>query len=169
MILSLIVAADEGNGIGIGKSIPWHLRDDLINFRRLTTGHHLLFGRKTWQTINRPLLGRKILVMSRDPSFSAPAYVEVVHLLPDAINLAETRGEDELFIAGGGELYQQTLPLASRIYFTRVHTVLPVDTYFPPLETSEWEKFSESSHPADGNNSYPFTFTILQRIIKEVD
>ncbi len=163
MLISLIVAIDEDMGIGKDGRLPWHLRADLQRFKRLTMGHHLVMGRKTYQSIGKPLPGRKNIILSRDPAFQAPGCL-VLPSLQEALDLARQGSEDELFIIGGGQIYAQALPLADRIYLTRVHTRAGCDITFPPFDPAEWAESRRSEHPADEHNDHPSTFTLLRRV-----
>ncbi len=133
MIVSIIVAMDEVGGIGKNGGLPWHLSADLKNFKALTMGHHLIDGRKTYELIGRALPGRTNLIVTHDRNFSAPGCL-VAYTLNDALALAEKNGETEAFIGGGGEIFAQALPLAQRIYLTRVHTRAECDVFFPPVD-----------------------------------
>ncbi|MBC8333057.1 MAG: dihydrofolate reductase [Anaerolineae bacterium] len=163
MKISLIVAMDEANGIGVKNRLPWRLSSDLKRFKKLTMGHHLVLGRKTYQSIGKPLSGREMIVLSRNSLFHAPG-CQVVTSLGEALNIAATRGETELFIAGGAEIYRQALPQADCIYLTRVHVNTPVDTRFPEFNLSNWKEVSAQRVEADTNNEYSSTYSVLVRI-----
>lgn len=162
MRISIIVAADLQGGIGIDNRLPWRLSTDLKRFRELTMGHHLLLGRRTFDSIGRPLPGRKMVVLTRDSDY-APTGVEVVHTLSAAINLAENGGDAELFVGGGAEIYRLTLPIATRIYLTRVEATLPADTFFPDWAQTGWTEELVLSHPADDRNEYGYSFLVYDR------
>lgn len=164
MILSLIAALDEERGLGFENQIPWHLPRDLARFKKLTMGHHLVLGRKTYQSIGKPLPGRKMLVLSRDPAFQLEGS-QVVDSLPTALQIAREAGESEAFVIGGGEIYRQALPLADRMYLTYVHTVSQSDVFFPEFDAEEWLKICEQEFPADPDNPYRTTFRQLIRKI----
>jgi dihydrofolate reductase len=163
MIVSLIVAMDERGGIGFHNRLPWHLSADLKRFRELTMGHHILMGRKTYETIGRALPGRTTLVLTRNQDFKAEN-VLVASSLAAALELVMKRGEDEAFIIGGGQTYTQALPLADRIYLTRVHATVEVDAHFPPIDYRLWRQTRLSAHPADEKNDFPFSFYLLEKI-----
>ena len=162
MIISLIVAMDEEHGIGRQNALPWRLSKDLKRFKALTMGHFLILGRKTYLTIGRPLPGRKIIILTRDPDYAADG-CRVVHSLRQALELAQAAGENEVFVGGGGEIFVQALPLADRIYLTQVHASLECDVFFPELVTGEWIEQERSFYPADERNQYPSTFRLLAR------
>jgi dihydrofolate reductase len=162
MKISIIVAMDLHGGIGIDNRLPWRLSTDLKRFRELTMGHHLLLGRRTYDSIGRPLPGRKMVVLTRTADY-APPNVEVAHSLSDAIDVAKNSGESELFIGGGADIYALTLPLAHRIYLTRVETSLPTDTVFPEWDCASWSETLVSTHLADEKNEYGYSFLVYDR------
>ena len=162
MIISLIVAMDRNRGIGIENRLPWRLPDDMKRFRRLTMGHHLLVGRKTFASIGKALPGRTMIILTRNPAFTATGCL-VVHSIEQAIEIARTRGENELFIGGGSELYRETIPLAARIYLTEVDAEMEVDTYFPELDLNQWNESHVEIHPADERHSQPILFRPKER------
>jgi dihydrofolate reductase len=163
MIVSLLVAMDEGRGIGKGGALPWHLGDDLRRFKRLTMDHHIIMGRKTYESIGRPLPDRITIIITRNPDYQVDSCL-VVHSLQEALELAASRNEDEAFVIGGGEIFALALPLADRIYLTRVQANLDCDVFFPPLDLRSWVGGEETFHPADEKNDFPATFQILQRV-----
>ena len=160
MIVSLLVAMDERRGIGKQGRLPWRLSTDMKRFRELTMGHHLVVGRKTFESIGKPLPGRQMIIVTRDPTYHVEGCF-TVHSIKEAIELAERRNEAELFIGGGAEIYAQSLGLAGRIYLTQVHADGDADTFFPEFNRDEWVEQSSQSHPADEKNEYPFTFLLL--------
>ncbi len=162
MLVSLIVAMDRNRAIGLQNRVPWHLSADLQNFKRLTMGHHLVQGRRTYESIGRPLPGRWMVVLSRQRDYSAPG-CDVVHSLPEALDLARSRGENEVFIGGGAGVYQESLPLADQIYLTRVQAEVHADTYFPPFDGRRWRVVERVEHEADQRNEFPFVFERLTR------
>lgn len=164
MILSLIAALDEERGLGFENQIPWHLPRDLARFKKLTMGHHLILGRKTYQSIGKPLPGREMLVLSRDSGFRLVG-AQVVDSFPEALRIVKEVGESEAFVIGGGEIYRQALPLADRMYLTYVHTVSRSDTYFPEFEDGDWLTICEQEIQADPDNPFRTTFKHLIRVI----
>ena len=162
MIVSLIVAMEESGGIGQAGRLPWHLGDDLYLFKKNTLGHHLVMGRKTYESIGRPLPGRKMIVLSRQPDFAAPGVLPAASL-EEALQIARQAQEDEVFIIGGGQVFAQALPLAQRLYLTRVHASLPCDTFFPPVDLQGWVVRRECFQPANEDNDYPFTFQMFEQ------
>ena len=161
MTVSLIVAMDEKRGIGKEGRLPWRLSSDLKRFRELTMGHHIIVGRKTFESIGKPLPGRQMIVVTRNAGFEAEGCL-VTHSVEAAVELARTRGETEVFVCGGAEIYARALPLAGRIYLTRVHARVDADTFFPEFETGAWKETVGSYQPADERNQYPSTFTVFE-------
>ncbi len=162
MRVSLIAAVADDGVIGRDRDLPWRLPADWRRFKRLTMGHHLLMGRRTWESIARPLPGRTIVVISRGAP-ELPAGVHLAASLDDALALARRTGDDEAFIAGGAQIYRLALPLADRLYLTRVHATFDGDTRFPPWNTSTWRLTASEDHPADAQNPHPVTFETWER------
>ncbi len=161
-MISIIVAMDENRGIGFENRLPWHLSDDMRRFKQLTMGHHLIVGRKTFQSIGRALPGRHMIVLTRSAD-SQYEGIDVVPSLDAAINLAESRGEEEVFIGGGSEIYRLALPITDRIYLTRVHAQTQADVFFPDFDISEWVAISSEEFDADEKNQYPTTYKVLEK------
>jgi len=136
MSLSLIAAVASNGVIGKGGDLPWRLSDDLKRFKKLTMGHPIVMGRKTFDSIGRALPGRKNIVITRDTSWSFEG-VEVAHSLDEALSLA---GEGEVFVIGGGEIYRQALPMASRMYLTLLAREVEGDAVFPEYDAAEWKE-----------------------------
>ncbi len=162
MIVSLIVAMDENCGIGKDNRIPWHLSSDLQRFKSLTLGHHLVMGRKTYEAIGKPLPGRVMIVITRRKKYQ-PDQCQVVNSISEAIRLAKKSHEDELFIIGGGEIFNQTIDLADRIYLTRVHTKVGADVFFPKIDESMWALIKSENKAPDEKDEYGSDFEILIR------
>jgi dihydrofolate reductase len=162
MIISILVAIDENGGIGLQGRLPWRQSADLKRFKALTMGHHLIMGRKTYESIGRPLPGRPNLVISHNLGYHPPG-VQVVHSLEEALRVAEAAGESECFVIGGGQIFTLAIPLADRLYLTQVHSRGPADTFFPDLSEEQWRLKESQSHPADEKNEHPVTFTLLER------
>jgi len=163
VIISLIVAMDEQRGIGHHGHLPWRLSTDQKRFKAITMGHHLVMGRKTFETIGRPLPGRTIIILTRNSAFHADGCI-VEKTLDDALKLAKDHGETEVFVIGGGEVYAQAIPMADRIYLTIVHAQVPADVFFPRLEIQKWQEVRSEYIPASSKDSYPTTFSILERL-----
>nr|AIA13021.1 Dihydrofolate reductase [uncultured bacterium] len=160
MIISLLVAMDEKRGIGKAGGLPWRLSSDLKRFRDLTMGHHIIVGRKTFESIGRPLPGRQTIILTRNEGFR-PEGCLISRSIEDAVRLAEDRGESEAFICGGAEIYAQSLDKADRIYLTLVHADSDADTFFPEYNGDQWIERESEHHDADEKNQYPFTFKLL--------
>ena len=151
----------ENRVIGRDGDVPWHLPADLRFFKRLTLGHTVVMGRKTFDSIGRrPLLGRRNIVVTRQPRFAASG-VEVAHSLSQALQLAD--GEQEVFVAGGSDIYRLALPIADRLYLTVVHADVDGDVRFPEFDASEWELASETRFEADERHEYAFSFRRYDR------
>jgi dihydrofolate reductase len=162
MIISIIAAVDERRGIGKNNQLPWHLSDDLKHFRRLTMGHHVLMGRKTYQSSQGKMPGRKLIVLSHNLGFQ-PADALVVTSLDAGIQFARSAGETELFVIGGAQVFAQALPIAQRLYYTEVHADSDADVFFPALDRSQWKEISRQDFPAGPKNDYPFTLLHFER------
>lgn len=157
---SLIVAASDDNTIGIENRLPWRLSRDLQQFKRLTMGHHIVMGRKTFESIGRVLPGRTCVVVTRQAEWSFPG-VQVVSSLAQ-LN-AVVAGDPEPFVVGGAEVYRWLLPSVRRIYLTRVHTRLVGDTQLPEIDWGQWQLASSESWPADEKNEFAATFQVWDR------
>jgi dihydrofolate reductase len=158
--LEFVVAAARNGVIGRDNGLPWRLPADLAHFKRLTLGHPVLMGRRTWQSIGRPLPGRVNIVMTRDASFAAPGAV-VVRSLDEA--RAAAAGADRLMVIGGAELYRACLPLASVIHLTEVDADVEGDTRLPSWSRDEWQEVSREAHAADERHAYRYSFVTLRR------
>lgn len=163
MIVSLIVAVSENGVIGLDGTIPWRIPADLKLFKQVTMGHTLILGRKTYQSIARPLPGRKMIVLTNQPTFAAEG-CQIAGSLEQALEMAQTDGESEALIGGGAVVYAQGLPLANRIYLSRVHAVLAGDTFFPSIDEHNWQTVERLEYPLVPGQEYPFTFEVLERI-----
>ena len=162
MIVSIIAAVADNGVIGRDGGLPWHLPADLKHFKKLTTGHHMVMGRRTWDSIGcRPLPGRPTIVVSRDPAFVAEG-ARVARSVDQALELAA--GADEVFIAGGQAIYREALPVADRVYLTRVHARFEGDTFFPGFDASGWRVVVEERHEADEKNPHAHTFLVYERV-----
>lgn len=162
MKLSIIVAVARNGVIGRDNDLPWRLSADLKRFKALTMGHHVLMGRKTFESIGRALPGREIIVAS-SRELELPEHVHRASSVPAAIERARSYDEDELFVAGGASIYEATLPLCDRIYLTRVEAEVEGDVRFPDVDWSSWSEVESEELPADDHNEYPTTFVIYER------
>lgn len=160
--LTIIVAAGENNAIGKDNDLIWHLSDDLKRFKSLTNGHHIIMGRKTFESFPKPLPNRTHIVITRQNEYSVPDGVIVVNSLDDAIDAA--RKDKQPFIIGGGEIYKQSMALADKIELTRVHhSFEDADTFFPEIDNSIWKKVNHLTHDADEKHDYAFTFLTYEK------
>lgn len=159
-LISLLVAASENGVIGRDNGMPWHLPDDLKHFKALTLGKPVLMGRRTFESIGRPLPGRTNLVLTHSAHWSLPG-VTVVADLDAAIRAAGA--VPELVVAGGAQVYALALPRASRIYLTRIHAIIPGDTRLPELDLRHWREVSKELHPVDARHPYAMSFVTLER------
>jgi dihydrofolate reductase len=162
MRVSLIAAVSDNAVIGRDNDLPWRLPRDLKRFRKLTMGHHLLLGRRTFEAIGRPLPGRTMVVLTtRDASLVGDELL--ARSLEDALEVARSRGETEAFIAGGEQVYRRALPVVERLYLTRVHATVDGDARFPHVDATEWHEIEREHYPVSEENSIPLTFLMLER------
>jgi dihydrofolate reductase len=157
---SLVVAVARNGVIGRDNRLPWRLPDDLAYFKRVTMGHPVVMGRRTWQSIGRPLPGRRNIVVSRNRSLQAPGCT-VVGSLEEAWKAAGDA--EEVSVIGGTTLFEETLPIADRIHLTEVEAEVEGDTFFPPFDRGEWTEREVERHPADARHEYPFRIVVLDR------
>ena len=162
MILSLLVAADEQNVIGKNNQLPWHLPNDLKYFKNQTWGMPILMGRKTFESIGKPLLGRKSIVITRNEDWKYKN-VDVVHSVEEAIEKANEYGVKEIFVIGGAEIFITAFKQANRIYLTRIHHQFQGDVYFPEVSSLQWNLVRNRFCAADEKNAYSHTFQVWER------
>lgn len=155
MTISLIVATDENNGIGKNNQLPWHLPADLKHFKTLTTGHPIIMGRKTFESIGKALPNRTNIVITRQNNYAAEGAI-VVSSLQDAYNLCDD--EMEAFVIGGAQIFEQALTQADILYLTVIHHAFDADTFFPQINQSQWLKAESATHEPDEKNIYSYTF-----------
>lgn len=158
--LNIIAAMARNRVIGIHNTLPWRLPEDLKHFKSLTLGHHIIMGRKTYESIGRPLPGRRNLVLTRG-GFSAPG-IEVVASIEEA--LARTAGAAEMMVIGGAEVFRLAMPWLDHMHLTRVHTVIDGDVFLPRLAPGDWREVRREDHPADARNPLAMTFIELERV-----
>ena len=163
MILSLVVATDENNVIGKDNKLPWHLPNDLRYFKNLTWGMPILMGRKTFESIGKPLPGRKSIVITRDQDWNYEG-VEVVHNIDDAIDKAKEYDVKEIFVIGGAEIFNTSFSSATRIYLTRIHHNFEGDVYFPELNNEDWNLIQNKPCMADDKNAYAHSFQVWEKV-----
>jgi dihydrofolate reductase len=159
-VITLIVAAADNGVMGRENELPWHLPEDLRRFKRLTLGKPVVMGRKTHESIGRPLPGRHNIVVTRDQQYRREG-VTVVHGVDEALRVA---GDvPEIMVIGGAELFQWFLPRAGRVHLTRVHAQVPGDVMWPALDEGQWRRVHHESRPADEQHVYPMTFEVWER------
>lgn len=165
MKISIIVAMSVNRVIGKNNSLPWRLPDDLKRFKNLTMGHCLIMGRKTFESIGRPLPGREIIVVTRQDNFS-PENVKVCHSLEDALELAkQIEKNGEIFIGGGTEIFEQTLDIVDRIYLTIINKHFDGDAYFPEFDESQWQhKIEEEKEYQAGDQCFKYRFEVYDKM-----
>ena len=158
---SLVVAVAANGVIGRDNQLPWKLPDDMAYFKKVTMGHPVVMGRRTWESIGKPLPGRENIVVTHQPAFQAPG-CRVVHSLAEAWHAAADA--PEVSVIGGTTLFEETLPIADRIHLTEVQADVPGDTFFPAFDRSQWRETEVARHPADARHAYPFRILVLDRI-----
>lgn len=160
MILSLIAALDKKSGIGKDNRLLWHLPADLKFFKKVTTGHTVIMGRNTYESIGKALPLRRNIVVTRQENYEAPG-CEINEDLFDAIKSCSK--EDEVFVLGGADIYRQAIQVADKLYLTRVDVVMEADTFFPEFSMSAWKLIHLEKHKADDKNAYDYSFSVYQR------
>ncbi|MBU2922810.1 dihydrofolate reductase [Winogradskyella psychrotolerans] len=161
--LTIIVAAGENNAIGKDNDLIWHLSDDLKRFKSLTNGHHIIMGRKTFESFPKPLPNRTHIVITRQEDYKAPSGVIIVNSLEDALDAA--RLDKQPFIIGGGEIYKQAMPLVDKIEITRVHSEFKdADTFFPEIDKSKWQEVNRTTHEVDEKHAFAFSFITYLKV-----
>lgn len=161
-MIALIAAMADNRVIGHSNCIPWCLPKDLKHFQQVTTGHPIIMGRKTYDSIGHPLPKRHNIVITRQVGMNI-AGCDVVGSLEEALALAKEDASEQINVIGGGDIYRQALPLADRMYLTIVHGTFEGDTFFPEFSEDEWEVTAREDHEADTENPYPYTFLTYDR------
>jgi dihydrofolate reductase len=159
-MLSIIVALSDNNVIGRDNTLPWKLSADLKRLKVLTMGHHIIMGRKTWESLGRALPGRINVVITGDKNYKAEGAV-IAHSLNEA--LAISSNDDEIFIFGGGKIFREALPRVEKIYMTRVEATVDGDAFFPEISSNDWSEIERQDYKADEKNQYDYSFVTLQR------
>lgn len=160
MTISLIFAMDENRLIGKDNAMPWHLPNDLQYFKQTTMGKPVIMGRKTYESIGRPLPGRRNIILTRQPDYTVDG-CEVIHSLDDLKAFQNT--PDEVFCIGGAEIYKALIPYADKIYLTQIHATFDGDTHFPEIDPEKWKVVSSEEGIVDEKNRYAHTFLVLER------
>lgn len=164
MTISLIVAASENNVIGKNNQLPWHLPNDLKFFKNTTWGMPVIMGRKTFESINKPLPGRINIVITRQNDWNVENVI-IANNLDDALKKAAATNCKEVFIAGGGEIFNQSIDIADKIYLTKVATSIEGDVFFSEIDKNKWAQASSETFEADENHAYAYSFQIWEKPI----
>ncbi len=159
--LTIVVAISSNNAIGKDNQLLWHLPADLKHFKNITTGHTIIMGRKTYDSIGKPLPNRRSIVITRQKDLQIDG-VEVVNSLTDAIALCTP--DEKVFVIGGAEIYKHAILLCNQIYLTRVHKYYEADAFFPELSLKDWKEIEKIDHLPDEKNTIPYSFSTLERI-----
>jgi len=169
--LSLIVALAQNHVIGIDNKLPWYLPNDLKYFKQVTMGKAIIMGRKTYESIGKPLPGRTNIIITRQPDYQPPGATDSVKVVASleeardaAENLAIINGQEEALIIGGAEIYAQALPLVDRMYMTEVHADVEGDAHFPEFDRSQWQQLVSEDFKAEGGNTYDYSFVVYERV-----
>ncbi len=167
MKFTIVVAVSENGIIGNAGELPWHLSSDLKRFKRITMGHCLLMGRATYDSVGRPLPGRRTVVLTRDRNLSIEG-VRVANSWEEAVAHCEAAEEEEVFVVGGAQIYRLALPQVGKVHLTRVHCVVEGDASFPDLPEREWQLAWEEAHEAESEGGPAFTFQLWERKSSEL-
>ncbi|MFI2741098.1 dihydrofolate reductase [Zhouia sp. PK063] len=160
-MITMIAAAAENNALGRDNDLVWHLPDDFKRFKQLTSGHHIIMGRKTFESFPKPLPNRTHIVITRQKDYSKEGCI-IVHSMEEALTLC--KNDEQPFIIGGGEIYKIGLPFAEKIELTRVHSSFEADAFFPEIHEKDWKIAASMYHPIDEKHKYDFTYlTYLKR------
>lgn len=161
-MISLLVAMDKNRLIGKDNDLPWRLPADLAYFKRVTMGHPIIMGRKTYDSIGRPLPGRENIIVTRDTSYKMEG-CKVIHSIDEILKMNEEH-DHELFVIGGAEIFKEILPYSDRLYITEIDEEFEGDTYFPAFDKSEWKVISEEKGVKDEKNPYDYTFMVYEKM-----
>lgn len=160
MTISMIAAVAENGAIGRDNQLLWHLPNDLKFFKEKTRGHHVIMGRHTFQSLDKPLPNRVNIVVTRDENYKPEGCLTAGSL---SQAFAQVQGDEEPFIVGGAQIYEKGMLIANRLYITRVHTAIEGDTHFPDIDLKTWQRVWHEAHPADERHDYAYTFEIYER------
>lgn len=163
MKISLIAAVAKNGVIGRQNDLPWHLPDDFAFFKRKTSHHPIIMGRKSLEALGKPLPNRTNIIITRNSGFQVEG-VTTVHTLDDALAEAKAINQDEIFVIGGAEIYAMALPAATTLYLTEIHKTYEGDAYFPEFDRSEWREISRRPHSADERHEVAFDFVEYERV-----
>ncbi len=159
--LTIIAAASENNAIGMNNKLIWHLSDDLKRFKTLTSGHHIIMGRKTFESFPKPLPNRTHIVITRQPNYKVPNDVIVVNTLEDALDAS--KNDSQPYIIGGGEIYKEAVLIAEKIELTRIHETFEADTFFPEIDPAIWKETNSVFYKKDDKNEYDYSFVTYEK------
>lgn len=159
-MITLIVAIGKNNELGKENDLVWHLPNDFKRFKKLTTGHHIIMGRKTFESFPKPLPNRVHVVITRNEKYKREGTI-IVHSMKEALQIA--KNDTQPFIIGGGEIYSLGIPIADKIELTRVHGSFDADTFFPEIQINEWELIKEEHHDIDEHHKYAYTYLTYLR------
>jgi len=163
MKISIIVAQAENRAIGKDNQMIWHLPKEFAHFKKTTLGHCIVMGRKNFESIGKPLPKRTSIVITKNKDYVCPKGVLLSHSLEEAIQMAKARNETEVFVIGGGQIYEQAIALADQLYLTTVHESFDADVFFPLIDKEEWKLVSTEKHTADQKNKYDFTIEVYEK------
>ncbi len=162
MKISCIVAKTKNNVIGLDNKMPWHISDDLKYFKKVTTGHTIIMGRKNFESIGRPLPNRINIVLTRDKNFKNKGCI-ILDTIEKALKFAYDTGEDEVFIIGGGQIYEQTVEYWDKMYITEIEAEIDGEVFFPEIDSNEWKEIWQECHSKSDKNEYDFCFKQYER------
>lgn len=164
-MISLLYAMDRNRLIGKNNQLPWHLPQDLAYFKRVTMGHTIVMGRKTFDSIGKPLPGRENIIITRDKHFTSNG-CKIIHSIDELLELSRNKMDEEIFVIGGAEIFKEILPYSDRLYVTNIYHEFEGDTYFPSIDENEWKMISKEPGIKDDKNPYDFDFAVYEKIIK---
>ncbi len=163
MIISSIVATSENNVIGLDNDLPWHLPNDLKYFKKRTSGHTIIMGRNTYESIGRPLPNRENIIITRNPDYKVEG-ARTFHSLESAVEYCESKAMDEVFFIGGAQIYTECIPWSNKLYITHVHCKIEGGTaFFPEVDWDDWEEQEKELHKKDEKNEFDHTFAVYTR------
>ena len=158
----MMVARSDNRVIGKDNDLVWHMPADLRYFKETTMGHYVIMGRKTYESVDKPLPGRLNIIVTRQKNYYRECCI-VVHSLEEAFQLAEANGQEEVFVLGGSQIYSLAMDQADRIYLTEIKAEFEGDSYFPKIDTTQWNEVKREEHEPDKKNPHPYAFVVLER------
>lgn len=162
-MISLLYAMDKNRLIGRNNQLPWHLPQDLAYFKRVTMDHKIVMGRKTFDSIGKPLPGRENIIITRDKNYLCDG-CKVLHSIDELLELSSSHKDEEIFVIGGAEIFKEILPFSDRLYITYIHHEFEGDTFFPPTNESEWKMISKEPGIKNEKNPYDYEFVVYEKI-----